>query len=80
MKFDLFGRTIEVVLRSDSGWNVFDPGADGKKRAANDILIPASAPEDELQTYLDGLFHEYTTAEHSAAHRLDQALQERLHS
>lgn len=63
MRIDLYGCEIEV-FRRESGWDVFYPGADGKRRIAKDIVIPAWIDEEELAGYLNDLFHEHATPEH----------------
>lgn len=59
MKFDVYGRKIEIV-KHDSQWRVFYLGGEGKKRIANDIIIPSHMEESELLGYLADLQHEWS--------------------
>ncbi len=59
MKFDVYGRQIEIVKR-DSRWRVFYLGGEGKKRIAHDIMIPSHLGEGELPDYLADLCHEWS--------------------
>ena len=55
---EVFGRRL-LVERSEAGWRAYEPGADGKRRAAPDVLIPAFVvTDDELLRYLADLLHE----------------------
>lgn len=69
MKFRIFARKTVEVIRRDGQWLVYDLGNEGKKRAANDIVIPASINESELSEYLADIFHEWATAEHDEIKR-----------
>jgi len=68
LTFDVFGRQMTVVPGSD-GWKAYWSGSDGKRRPA-DIEIPSGISADEIAIFLDDLFHEYATAEHSSVLRL----------
>jgi hypothetical protein len=46
--------------RDGSTWKAFSVG-EGKRVPLDDVVIPANAKEEELQTYLDDLFHELAT-------------------
>lgn len=63
MKFDVFGKIIEVCRR-DNRWQVFYLG-EGKKRLARDINIPSEIPENELANFLADLLHEYATIDNN---------------
>ena len=58
MKFNIFDRKLVRVLRKNGAWTVFYLGAEGKKRLATDIIIPAEVQADEVQDYLAVMFHE----------------------
>nr|WP_164503433.1 hypothetical protein [Pleionea sediminis] len=45
-------------------------GNGGVKRKANDISIPSSLEEDELEEYIADLFHEWATEERNEIKRL----------
>ena len=59
MKFDVYGRKIEIV-KHNAQWRVFYLGGEGKKRIANDITIPSHVEESELLNYLADLYHEWS--------------------
>lgn len=69
IKFDVFGRQI-AVESSDSGWQVYFLGDEGKRRLARDVLIPSSVTETELEGYLFDVFHESASADHPEVKRL----------
>ena len=62
MRLDVFGREVEIVRRQQQ-WLVFYPGPDGKKRLAEDLVIPAGLAESQLIEYLADLCHEWATPE-----------------
>lgn len=70
LKFDVFGRLV-LVAESGDGWAVFYLGAEGKKRPAVDIVIPADLPDSEIEQYLGDLCHEWATGQHPNVERLD---------
>ncbi len=57
MEFDVFGRRI-IVERHGAAWLAFEPGNDGKRRAAEGIVIPADLPEEGIAQFLADLCHE----------------------
>ena len=61
MTFDVFGRYV-LVQRENERWAVFYTGVDGKKRTAQDIVIPAVLAAGEVEGYLGDLCHEWATA------------------
>ena len=68
LKFDVFGRKM-VVERSETQWSAFYVG-EGKRRLAQDVVIPPSVSESELERYLADLCHEWATERHPAVRRL----------
>lgn len=70
MKLNVFGRIIEVV-RDDSRWKVFYYGNEGKKRLANDIILPPSLKKEDLVEYIADLCHEWATPSNSKVKKLD---------
>lgn len=60
LKLDVFGRSV-LVERSASGWEAFYLGGDGKRRHADDIFIPSTIQEAELERYVADLCHEWAT-------------------
>ncbi len=70
LKFDVFGRPLQVV-ETKNGWQAFYTGADGKRRPARDIVIPADLEESEIEQYLDDLCHEWGNAHANRVRRID---------
>ena len=60
MKLNLFGRRVEII-RTKGKWKAFYLGSEGKKRLAEDFMIPVHIDEDELLDYLKDLLHEWST-------------------
>ena len=69
-RFNVFGRSV-LVVRDSAGWHAFDVGAEGKRRAAKDIIIPLDLEAGELVQYLGDLCHERATPEHPDVVPLD---------
>ena len=69
MKLDVFGRRVLIKRRADA-WAVFYLSDDGKRRAADDILIPSAIPADEVERYVADLCHEWATPRHPAVVRI----------
>lgn len=69
IKFNVFGRLV-TVEKADSGWAVYYPGADGKRRPAQDIIIPAFVSADGLEKYLSDICHEWATVKHPDVRRI----------
>jgi hypothetical protein len=44
---------------------------DGRRRPAEDIVIPDFVDQSELENYLSDLCHEWATDKHSSVHRLE---------
>ncbi len=70
IKIKVYG-VLVIVEKTDSGWAVFYPGADGRRRSAGDIIIPDFVEESELENYLSDLCHEWATDRHPSVHRLE---------
>jgi hypothetical protein len=70
MKFDVFGTVVEVV-RHDGKWKVFYLGNEGKKRPAEDIVIPSTIEQNRVQQYLADIRHEYASGGQSEAVQID---------
>lgn len=71
-EFRVFGRRV-FVERAGGGWSVSYPGPDGKRRLADDIVIPPAVTEAELGRYLADLCHEWATPEHPDVQRVETA-------
>jgi len=60
MKLNVFGKHIEV-LRRNNRWETYYLGNEGKKRIAEDILVPSNIDEADLVEYIADLCHEWAT-------------------
>ena len=49
---------------------MFYAGAEGKRRPATDIIVPAEVSESNLETYLADLCHEWCTVNNPVVKRL----------
>ncbi len=64
MKLNVYGRKVEII-RSDNRWKVYYFGYEGKKRIANDIVVPSAVKQNELISYIEDLCHEWVTSKNS---------------
>jgi hypothetical protein len=69
IKLDVFGRLV-IATHTDEGWKMFYAGAEGKRRPATDIIVPAEVSESNLETYLADLCHEWCTVNNPVVKRL----------
>jgi hypothetical protein len=69
LKLEVFGRSVLVERRVD-GWEAFYLGNDGKRRRAEELIIPSTILEEELETYLADLCHEWATPRNPRVVRL----------
>lgn len=68
---EVFGRRLLVEHHAE-GWRVYEPGADGKRRPAPDIRVPAFVQsEADFIAYLADLLHERATPERDAVRWCD---------
>ena len=70
LRVDVFGRKV-LVVASSNGWATFYVGTEGKRRTAQDIVIPPDLPESEISQYLDDLCHEWATDQHPHVKQID---------
>lgn len=70
LKFDVYGWDVAVV-KTESGWQAYYLGNDGKRRPASDIIVPANIAETEIGQYLDDLCHEWATDRNKSVNRVD---------
>ena len=68
-RFNVFGRRV-LLTRRDDQWLAFYLGDEGKRRLANDIVVPSGTAESDLAQYLADLFHEWSSPEHPDVTRL----------
>jgi len=76
LRFDVFGREV-LALRKDDRWSVFYVGMDGKRLPADDIMIPSTAKESEIERWLADLCHEWSTQNHPTVKRLGKIKSEK---
>jgi hypothetical protein len=70
LKFDVFGQNVAIV-ETESGWQAFYSGPEGKRRPASDIIVPSNIEESELVKYLDDLCHEWASDRNNSVTRVD---------
>lgn len=71
MKLNVFGRRVDV-LRQNSQWKVFYSGNEGKRRVANDIVLPSNLNDEEIIGYISDLCHEWATPTNSEVSRIEE--------
>ena len=70
IKIDVFGRHV-LAEKLDKGWKIYYLSGDGKRRFADEIVVPSFITESELESYLADLCHEWATDEHAEVSRLE---------
>jgi len=70
LKFDVFGRDV-LIVKTESGWQAFYSGSEGKRRPAREIIVPSNIAESEIAQYLDDLCHEWATDRNKTVTRVD---------
>lgn len=60
MKLNVFGQQIEVV-RQNNKWKTYYLGNEGKRRLADNIVIPSNITEEKIPEYMADLCHEWAT-------------------
>ena len=56
--FDVYGQIRVRAERSSSWWDVYEIGADGKRRRLDDVVVESSAPIENVQRALEAIYHE----------------------
>jgi hypothetical protein len=59
MRFDIYGRFQLEVRRGNDCWEVYRHDL-GKRARVSDVVIPSTLPEDEIATWLDDIYHEFS--------------------
>jgi hypothetical protein len=72
IKFDIFGRQV-LAIRSEEGWQLFYLSGDGKRRPADDLIVPSFVAESEMISFLEDLCHEWASDRHPEVRRLDES-------
>ncbi|MCC2617352.1 hypothetical protein LJ739_13960 [Aestuariibacter halophilus] len=70
MKLTIFGRDVDI-MRRPHGWEAVYVGNDGKKRRAEDILIPSHLAEQDIIGYVSDVCHEWASARYPRVERRD---------
>jgi hypothetical protein len=69
IRLDVFGRQV-LAVKSEDGWQLFYSSADGKRRPADDLIVPPFLSESEVVSYLEDLCHEWASDKHPEVKRL----------
>ena len=69
LNFNVFGKSM-VVVRNDGHWLLFNESVTGMKARVYDVVIPSELQEDEITTYLDDIYHEYSSERHAKVIRV----------
>ena len=72
IRLNVFGRQV-LAVRSEDGWQLFYLSADGKRRPADDLIVPPFVAESEMVSYLEDLCHEWASDRHPGVRRLDES-------
>jgi len=67
---DVFGRRVRAA-KSDQGWQMYYLGSDGKRRPADDIMVPAFVTESEIVNFMADLCHEWATEKYPDVRRIE---------
>ena len=60
-----------MALKSATGWQLFYMSTEGKRRPADDILVPDFITESELVDFIADLCHEWATEKYTGVKRID---------
>jgi hypothetical protein len=63
IKFNVFGKQMSV-LKKEQAWQLFNESDTGIRSRVYDVVIPADLKPAELATYLDDIYHEFSTEKH----------------
>lgn len=64
MKLNVFGRDVEIIKDSRENWVAYYLGNEGKKRIAQDIVIPKQLSESDIVEYVADLCHEWASVKY----------------
>lgn len=70
IKFDVFGKKMSVIQKGQE-WQLFNESDTGIRSRVYDVIIPYDLTENELEKYLDDIYHEYSSERHSKVKRLN---------
>lgn len=63
IKFNVFGKQMSV-LKKEHEWHLFNESDTGIRARVYDVVIPPDLEVAELATYLDDIYHEYSSDKH----------------
>jgi len=63
IKFNVFGKQMSV-LKKEHEWQLFNESDAGIRSRVYDVVIPSDLESTELETYLDDMYHEYSSDKH----------------
>ncbi len=63
IKFNVFGKPMSVLKKSEE-WQLFNESDTGIRTRVYDVVIPSDLESTELGTYLDDIYHEYSSEKH----------------
>ncbi len=72
IKLNVFGRQV-LAVKSEDGWQLFYSSADGKRRPADDLIVPPFVAVSEMVSYLEDLCHEWASDRHPGVRHLDES-------
>ena len=72
IRLNVFARQV-IAVKSEDGWQLFYSSADGKRRPADDLIVPPFIAESEIVSYLEDLCHEWASYKHPGVRRLDES-------
>ncbi|QOL24973.1 hypothetical protein LP316_11735 [Thalassotalea sp. LPB0316] len=63
IKFNVFGKPMSV-LKKEHEWQLFNESDTGIRSRVYDVVIPSDMDASELASYLDDIYHEYSSEKH----------------
>lgn len=63
IKFSVFGKSMSI-LKKDEEWQLFNESDTGMRSRVYDVVIPSDLEPTELGTFLDDIYHEYSSEKH----------------
>ncbi|WP_425347477.1 DUF7661 family protein [Shewanella holmiensis] len=63
IKFNVFGKQMSVLKKNDE-WQLFNESDTGIRSRVYDVVIPSDLESTEIGTYLDDIYHEYSSENH----------------
>jgi len=70
IKFNVFGKLMSV-LRKEQQWQLFSESDTGLRSRVYDVMIPNDIELSDMATYLDDIYHEYSSDKHPHVIKLD---------